>query len=90
MAMSQKESVRGFATESKIIQETSELEKSSCATTKADLIERLYTPVQTGDEFASKFFKQQGTTETPQKAKINLEGEQQPQESGEIKLRNQH
>ena len=90
MAMSQKESIRGFATDSKIIQETSELEKSSCATTEADLIERPYTPVQTGDEFAPKFFEQQGTTETPQKAKINLEGEQQPQESGEIKLRNQH
>ncbi|KAL9458346.1 hypothetical protein AB3S75_007251 [Citrus x aurantiifolia] len=91
VAMSQKESVRGFATDSKIIQETSELEKSSCATTEeqipteADLIERPYTPVQTGDEFAPKFFEQQGTTETPQKAKINLEGEQQPQESGERK-----
>ncbi|KAL9454783.1 hypothetical protein AB3S75_010228 [Citrus x aurantiifolia] len=92
VAMSQKESVRGFATESKIIQETSELEKSSCATTEeqipteADLIERRpYTPVQTGDEFAPKFFEQQGTTETPQKAKINLKGEQQPQESGERK-----
>ncbi|XP_024046033.1 uncharacterized protein LOC18051061 isoform X1 [Citrus clementina] len=91
MAMSEKESVRGFATESKIIQETSELEKSSCATTEeqipaeADLIESPYTPVQTGDEFAPKIFEQQGTTETPQKAKINLEGEQQPQESGERK-----
>ena len=58
MAMSQKESIRGFATDSKIIQETNELEKNSCVTIEADLIERPYTPVQTSDEFAPKFFEQ--------------------------------
>lgn len=88
MAMSQKESIRGFATDSKILQETSELEQSSCATTEkqipteVDLIERPYTPVQTGNQFEPKL-EQQGTTETPQKAKINRKGEQRPYESGE-------